>query len=92
MALEKAATIDKDKVTYIRINYVTSNRAATSTTTRIPAEVAVTPKAGSMTIGFDWTTGKTNRQNLTICGPMHATKNAMGIVTSGQPSKSLYTI
>ena len=44
VALEKAATIDKDKVTYIRINYVTSNRAATSTATRIPAEVAVTPK------------------------------------------------
>lgn len=61
VALEKAATIDKDKVTYIRINYVTSNRAATSTATRIPAEVAVTPKAGSMTIGFDWTTGK-NKQ------------------------------
>lgn len=61
VALEKAATIDKDKVTYIRINYVTSNRAATSTTTRIPAEVAVTPKAGSMTIGFDWATGK-NKQ------------------------------
>lgn len=61
VALEKAATIDKDKVTYIRINYVTSNRTATSTATRIPAEVAVTPKAGSMTIGFDWTTGK-NKQ------------------------------
>lgn len=61
VALEKAATIDKDKVTYIRLNYVTSNRAATSTATRIPAEVAVTPKAGSMTIGFDWTTGK-NKQ------------------------------
>ena len=61
VALEKAATIDKDKVTYIRINYVTSNRAATSTATRIPAEIAVTPKAGSMTIGFDWTTGK-NKQ------------------------------
>lgn len=61
VALEKAATIDKDKVTYIRINYVTSNRAATSTTTRIPADVAVTPKAGSMTIGFDWATGK-NKQ------------------------------
>ena len=59
VALEKAATIDK--VTYIRINYVTSNRAATSTATRIPADVAVTPKAGSMTIGFDWTTGK-NKQ------------------------------
>ena len=39
VALEKAATIDKDKVTYIRINYITSNRAATSTATRIPAEV-----------------------------------------------------
>lgn len=61
VALEKAATIDKDKVTYIRLNYVTSNRAATSTATRIPAEVAVTPKAGSMTIGFEWTTGK-NKQ------------------------------
>ena len=61
VALEKAATIDKDKVTYFRINYVTSNRAATSTATRIPAEVAVTPKSGSMTIGFDWTTGK-NKQ------------------------------
>lgn len=61
VALEKAATIDKDKVTYIRINYITSNRAATSTATRIPAEVAVTPKSGSMTIGFDWTTGK-NKQ------------------------------
>ena len=61
VALEKAATVDKDKVTYIRISYVTSNRSATSTATRIPAEVAISPKAGSMTIGVDWTTGK-NKQ------------------------------
>ena len=55
ITLERAAV--NDSVVYVRINYLLSDRKASSAL-RAPASESVQPKAGTLTVGFDLKDGK----------------------------------